>query len=236
VTSDVVTSDERGTDVPDECWLMAAIACFESLIIVTAGTYSVMNLKFSIARSLGTFFVSALLFVQAAPLGAQQIPADELPPAGTDTGLDGKYDPENGIAQLIRDKTPKAAVGKIFEDEHVLVFMPLPEEEVVAPGHVLVVPKRLGARNLLDLKPDEMRDLLVAVQKAAIAQKNGLGATGFRVQQNNGLSSSQTVYHSHFHVIPSFGGKAPGTPAPRRKLPEAEYKEIAAKLRAAWPK
>ena len=37
-----------------------------------------------------------------------------------------------------------------------LVFMPLPEEEVVVPGHVLVVPKRMGARNLLDLKPDEM--------------------------------------------------------------------------------
>src|SRR3954467_7623715 len=181
------------------------------------------------------FSLAALLFLQAAPLTAQ-IPPNELPPPRTDSGLDGKYDAENGIAQLIRDKSAEAAKSKIFEDDHVLVFMPLPEEEVVAPGHVLVVPKRLGARNLLDLKPDEMRDLLVAVQKAAIAQRNGLGATGFRVQQNNGLSSSQTVYHSHFHVIPSFGGKAPGTPAPRRKLPEAEYKETAAKLKAAWPK
>src|SRR5438874_1676750 len=181
------------------------------------------------------FSLAALLFLEAAPLTAQ-IPPSEMPPPGTDTGLDGKYDPENGIAQLIKDKTAESGVGKIFEDEHVLVFMPLPQEEVAAPGHVLVVPKRMGARNLLDLKPDEMRDLLVAVQKAAIAQKNGLGATGFRVQQNNGLSSSQTVYHAHFHVIPSFGGKAPGTPAPRRKLPEAEYNEIAAKLRAAWPK
>ena len=176
-----------------------------------------------------------LLFVQAASLVAQ-IPASELPPLGTDTGLEGKYDPQNGIAQLIRDKSAESAASKIFEDERVLVFMPLPEEEVVAPGHVLVVPKRLGARNLLDLKPDEMRDLLVAVQKAAIAQKKGLGATGFRVQQNNGLSSSQTVYHAHFHVIPSFGGKAPGTPAPRRKLAPEEYKSIADKLRAAWPK
>jgi histidine triad (HIT) family protein len=196
-----------------------------------------MNLKFKFVRSVGMFVgLSALLFVQAAPLAAQQIPADELPPPGTDTGLDGKYDPQNGIAQLIQDKKAESGVGKIFEDEHVLVFMPLPEEEVVAPGHVLVVPKRLGARNLLDLKPDEMCELLAAVQKAAIAQKNGLGATGFRVQQNNGLSSSQTVYHAHFHVIPSFGGKQPGTPAPRRKLPEAEYNEIAAKLKAAWPK
>ncbi len=65
-------------------------------------------------------------------------------------------------------------MGKIFEDKHVLVFMPLPEEEVVAPGHVLVVPKRMGARNLLDLKPDELRDLLVAVQKAAYRATKGI--------------------------------------------------------------
>ena len=177
-----------------------------------------------------------LLLVPAIPLTAQ-IPASELPSAGTDTGLEGKYDPQNGIAQVIRDKKGGAeSAARIFEDEHVLVFMPLPEEEVVAPGHVLVVPKRMGARNVLDLKPDELRALLVAVQKAGIAQKNGLGATGFRVQQNNGLSSSQTVYHAHFHVIPSFGGKAPGTPAPRRVLAPEEYQSIAAKLRAAWPK
>ena len=194
-----------------------------------------MDSKFRAVRNV-FFGLSAVLFVQAAPLSAQQIPASELPPLGTDTGLEGKYDPQNGIAQLIRDKSAESAASKIFEDDRVLVFMPLPEEEVVTPGHVLVVPKRMGARNLLDLKPDEMGYLLLTVQKAAIAQKNGLGATGFRVQQNNGLSSSQTVYHAHFHVIPSFGGKAPGTPAPRRKLAEAEYNEIAAKLRVAWPK
>ena len=182
------------------------------------------------------FGLSALLLVQGAPLCGQQIPASELPAAGTDTGLEGKYDPQNGIAQLIRDKSSESAASKIFEDEHVLVFMPLPDEEVVVPGHVLVVPKRMGARNLLDLKPEEMCAVLAAVQKAGIAQKNGLGATGFRVQSNNGLSSSQTVYHSHFHVIPSFGGKAPGTPAPRRKLAPEEYKSIGDKLRAAWPK
>ena len=181
------------------------------------------------------FTLPLLLSVAVAPLTAQ-IPASELPPPGTDTGLDGKYDPQNGIAQLIRDKSAESAASKIFEDEHVLVFMPLPEEEVVAPGHVLVVPKRLGARNILDLKPDELRDLMVTVQKAGIAQRKGLGATGFRVSQNNGLSASQTVYHAHFHVVPFFGDGPPGTPAPRRKLSPEEYKSIAAKLRAAWPK
>jgi histidine triad (HIT) family protein len=192
-----------------------------------------MNLKFSPVRSMGMFFgLSALLFVQAAPVSAQQIPADELPPPGTDTGLDGKYDPQNPFARLVRGE--ESGVAKIFEDEHVLVFMP--RGEVVAPGHVLVIPKRVGARNLLDLKPDELRDLLVTVQKAATAQRKGLEATGFKLIQNNGLSSGQTVYHAHFHVVPSFGGKAPGTPAPRRALTDAEYDAIAAKLRAAWPK
>jgi histidine triad (HIT) family protein len=181
------------------------------------------------------FALAVLLFLEAAPLTAQ-IPASELPPPGTDTGLDGKYDPENGIAQLIRDKSAESAASKIFEDEHVLVFMPLPEEEVVAPGHVLVVPKRLGARNILDLKPDELRDLMVAVQKAGIAQRKGLRATGFRVSQNNGISANQSVYHAHFHVVPFFGDGPPGTPAPRRKLSPEEYASIAAKLKAAWPK
>jgi histidine triad (HIT) family protein len=181
------------------------------------------------------FTLAALLFWEAAPLTAQ-IPASELPPPGTDSGLDGKYDPENGIAQLIRDKSAESAASKIFEDEHVLVFMPLPEEEVVTPGHVLVVPKRLGARNILDLKPDELREMMVAVQKAGIAQRKGLGATGFRVSQNNGLSANQSVYHAHFHVVPFFGDGLPGTPAPRRKLSPEEYASIAAKLKAAWPK
>ena len=187
-----------------------------------------MNLKFS-TLLIG---LSTLLLAQTKPLVGQQIPASELPPPGTDTGLDGKYDPQNPFAHLVRGE--EEGVAKIFEDERVLVFMP--RGEVVAPGHVLVIPKRLGARNLLDLKPDEMRDLLVAVQKAAIAQKKGLGATGFKVIQNNGLSSSQTVYHAHFHVVPSFGGKAPGPPAPRKEVPDPEYNEIASKLRAAWPK
>src|ERR1700737_3497731 len=137
-----------------------------------------MNLKFS-TLLIG---LSTLLLTQTKPLVGQQIPASDLPPPGTDTGLDGKYDPQNGIAQLIRDKSSESAASKIFEDEHVLVFMPLPEEEVVVPGHVLVVPKRLGARNLLDLKPEEMCAVLAAVQKAGIAQKKGRGEPGFEGQ------------------------------------------------------
>src|SRR6267143_381658 len=145
------TALERSLDWEDSCHCLFAITDRQSNRMKTY---------------LGLLGLGALLFVQAAPLAAQQILASDLPPPGTDTGLEGKYDPQNGIAQLIRDKSSESAASKIFEDEHVLVFMPLPEEEVVVPGHVLVVPKRLGARNLLDLKPEEMCALLAAVQKA----------------------------------------------------------------------
>ena len=49
-------------------------------------------------KIMGAFFaLSAVLFIQAVPLTAQQIPASELPPPGSDTGLDGKYDPQNAL-------------------------------------------------------------------------------------------------------------------------------------------
>ncbi len=38
------------------------------------------------------FTLAALLFLEAAPLTAQ-IPPSEMPPPGTDTGLDGKIRP-----------------------------------------------------------------------------------------------------------------------------------------------
>src|SRR5881398_1115163 len=140
-----------------------------------------MNLKFS-TLLIG---LSTLLFLQTKPLVGQQIPASELPPPGIDTGLEGKYDPTNGIAQLIQDKSAESAASKIFEDDHVLVFMPLPEEEVVVPGHVLVVPKRMPCP-----------------------------------------FSRHTL----------FWRKSARNPRPKEKARAGEYKSIADKLRAAWPK
>src|SRR5205814_9901513 len=97
-----------------------------------------MNLKFS-TLLIG---LSTLLLTQPKPLVGQQIPASELPPPGTATGLGGKYDPQNGIAQVVRGEHQAAAI--IFQDDHVMVFMP--PDQVVAPGPVLVVSERLGSR------------------------------------------------------------------------------------------
>ena len=66
----------------------------------------IMDPRLHTVRWIGICFgLSALMFVQGTPLLAQQIPASELPPPGTDTGLEGKYDPTNGIAQLVRGES-----------------------------------------------------------------------------------------------------------------------------------
>ena len=156
---------------------------------------------------------------------ALALPAAAAEPA---RGLTGAYDPANPFAKMLRGETP---VPAIHEDATVLAFVPL---GAAAPGHALVIPKR-PVRNLLEMTPAEMGQVLEVARKVAIAQQRALGATGFKIVQNNGVTSDQHVYHAHFHVIPSYG--APNDPAAHRKeVPYAERAAMAARLKAAWPR
>jgi histidine triad (HIT) family protein len=150
--------------------------------------------------------------------------AASRPPA---TGLDGPYDRNNVFARIMRGEIP---VGKVCEDPQVLVFVP---KDWTSPGELLVIPKR-GVRNLLGLRPAELARLMVVVQHSAEAQRRALGATGFQVVENNGATSYQTVFHVHFHVVPSFG-RLPDKAAFRPDVPRAEQDSMAARLKAAWP-
>ena len=159
-----------------------------------------------------------MIWLLALALAAQQPPA---------TGLDGPYDPQNVFARILRGELP---VSKVCEDRHLLVFIPTGWQ---SPGEILVIPKR-HVRNLLGLSPSELRRLMVAVQHGAIAQRQALSSTGFQVVQNNGSSSFQTVFHVHFHVVPSFGSP-PQQSAYRKDVPRAEMDSMAERLKAAWP-
>lgn len=163
-----------------------------------------------------------VLLLAASPVVAQQSAA----PA---RGLTGAYDAGNPFARILRGQAP---VSKVYEDASVLVIMPL---TMAKPGHVLVIPKRQGTRTLLDLTPAELTACMVAAQKAARAQIAALGATGFQIRQNNGADAGQDVFHPHFHVIP-FVGSDKALRAEKDRNTRAELDEMAATLRAAWPK
>lgn len=171
--------------------------------------------------------LAALLIMVTAPVGAQEVNryTGKVDPA---TGLTGPYDPQNPFARILRGELPREL---LYENDLVMVIMPL---TMIRPGHVLVIPKRQGARTLLELTPQEMQAVLVTAQKAARAQVKALGATGFSIQQNNGIDSFQHVFHPHFHVIPTAGPNQPARRDEDRNTRD-ELAAMAEKLRAAWP-
>ena len=115
--------------------------------------------------------------------------------------LDGDYDPQNVFARVLRGELPAA---KVYEDAEVLAFMDLFPQ---ARGHVLVISKASRARNLLDVDPEHLTTLALAVQRVAKAVNAALRPDGIVVTQFNGAEAGQTVFHLHVHVIPRYAGE-----------------------------
>ena len=105
------------------------------------------------------------------------------------------YDDSNVFAKILRGELPS---HKIYEDERTLAFMDVMPR---ADGHVLVIPKA-PSRNLFDVAPDDLANLIKVVQKVAAAVKAGMGADGLTVQQFNETAGGQVVFHIHFHILP----------------------------------
>lgn len=65
--------------------------------------------------------------------------------------------------------------------------------------HLLVIPVR-HAPTILDLTREELVELAVGVQTAAIAIDKVYTKPGIAVWQNNGVPAHQAIPHVHFHV------------------------------------
>jgi histidine triad (HIT) family protein len=109
------------------------------------------------------------------------------------------YDDQNVFAKILRGELP---CHKVLETDRVLAFMDVMPR---GRGHVLVIPKA-PSRNILDANPDDLPDLVKAVQVVARAAKAALGADGVTIQQFNENAGGQVVFHLHVHVIPRFEG------------------------------
>ena len=68
--------------------------------------------------------------------------------------LDGRYDTDNIFAKIIRGEIPSV---KVFEDDRVLAFMDVfPQSR----GHALVISKISQARNILEVEPEVLTELV----------------------------------------------------------------------------
>ena len=109
------------------------------------------------------------------------------------------YDDNNIFAKILREEIP---AHKILENEHALAFLDVMPQ---AKGHALVIPKA-ASENLLAADPAGFGPLLAMVQQVAQAAMQAFQADGIVVQQFNNPVAGQTVFHTHFHVIPRFEG------------------------------
>ena len=111
------------------------------------------------------------------------------------------YDENNVFAKILRGELPST---KVFEDSHVLVIMDVMPQ---GQGHTLVIPKA-QSRNILDIGEEDLKRTILTVQRVAWAVKEAFDASGVLIMQFNEPAAGQTVFHTHFHVIPRFEGVA----------------------------
>ncbi len=141
--------------------------------------------------------------------------------------LHGSYDDNNLFAKILRGEIP---CEKVFEDDEVLAFMDIfPQSR----GHMLVTPKNVRARNLLELPPERVASLMQRVQLLAKAVVKALHPDGIVVTQFNGAPAGQTIFHLHFHIIPRYEGAALAGHGHANKADQSELEALAKTIAAA---
>jgi len=86
----------------------------------------------------------------------------------------------------------------LAETEHFLAFL---DWSPVSPGHTLIIPKKHSVA-LLDSPAEHATELFIFMQSVASAVLTATRSSGFHLHQNNGKDATQSVFHTHFHIIP----------------------------------
>ena len=118
--------------------------------------------------------------------------------------LDGIYDEANPFALIVAGKIPST---KLYEDDDTLAFLDIQPQ---SKGHALVISKWSKARNILEIEPDALVQVMATVQKVARAIRAALNPDGLHIAQFNGAPAGQTVFHLHVHIVPRWAGQATG--------------------------
>lgn len=96
-----------------------------------------------------------------------------------------------------------SASHTVYSDDDVVAFLDI---SPVTRGHTLVVPRR-HSFGLADLDPAVGGRIFAAGQQiAAVLKSSEIAADGINLAMNDGRAASQTVFHSHLHVIPRHAG------------------------------
>ena len=97
----------------------------------------------------------------------------------------------------------KIAAGEIpadivFQDEDFVAFNDINPQ---APVHMLLIPRRHIA-SISDVQPEDAALIgRMMITAARVAEKQGLGMTGYRLAFNFGVDANLVVLHLHLHIV-----------------------------------
>lgn len=85
---------------------------------------------------------------------------------------------------------------KVYENEHVFAFDDISPQ---APVHTLIIPKE----HVVNFQDEPSKELIAELFSAipVVAKLKGVDESGYRIIQNNGSDSGQSVFHMHIHLL-----------------------------------
>jgi histidine triad (HIT) family protein len=120
--------------------------------------------------------------------------------------------------------THRAPAYLIYEDASTAAFLDI---FPFTRGHLLVIPKRHGAR-LTDLPFDDQTALIRTVDE--VCRRAERLAPDYNLALNAGTNAGQIVFHVHFHVIPRYGEANPFHGPGRVRLQDDEARQLVHEL------
>jgi histidine triad (HIT) family protein len=136
------------------------------------------------------------------------------------------YDDTNVFAKIIAGDMPS---HKVFENRYALAIL---DAYPVTKGHVVLMPKRLGSKDLSEMSPRSVCDLTSCIPLLCKAIKKATGAEAINIVSNMGELAGQTVFHPHIHLIPRMKGDGlvKMAPAPKDMIEADKAQEILASI------
>jgi len=121
----------------------------------------------------------------------------------------------------------RAPAHRIYDDRSTAAFLDI---FPFTRGHLLVIPKRHGAR-LTDLPFDDQVALVRTLDE--VCRRVERLTPDYNVALNAGANAGQIVFHVHFHVIPRYGESNPFLGPGRARLRDDDARELVRELSRA---
>lgn len=112
--------------------------------------------------------------------------------------LEPHYDDDCIFCKILKGDIPSYTV---YEDNIVKAFLDISQG---TPGHTLVIPKT-HVKDIFAYDSDLAAAVFSRIPRIARAvQASDSAITGMNIVNNNGKVAYQSVFHSHFHLVPRY--------------------------------